>query len=68
LLGDPLPKVSHVEDTLAGWGLAAAREKSWNSAEVLWQLQSSATLSTKFMDTLDGLTTVGNKALLVPAP
>jgi hypothetical protein len=66
LLGDPLPAVSHVEDTIAAWDLAAAREKAWNTAEVLWQ--EPPLLAGAHMDVIDGLTTVIGKALLVPAP
>lgn len=68
LLGDPLPAVSNLEDTIAAWGLAAAREKAWNSSEVLWQLQEVPVLAAGFMDALDGLATVVGKALLAPAP
>jgi len=68
LLGDPLPPVSRLEDTIAAWGLAVAREKAWNSSEVLWHLQTIAPLAASFMDSLDGLTTVGSKVLLVPVP
>jgi len=68
LLGDPLPLVSHLEDTIAAWGLSTAREKAWNSAEVLWHLQATPALAADFIDSLDGLTTVAGKALLVPAP
>jgi uncharacterized protein DUF5995 len=67
LLGDPLPPISHVENTIAAWGLAAAREKAWTSSEVLWHLHGSAALTAGYLDTLDGLTTVAGKALLVPA-
>jgi hypothetical protein len=68
LLGDPLPPISHLEDTIAAWSLATAREKAWNSAEVLWQLQGFPPLAAAFIDSLDGLTTVASKALLVPVP
>ena len=68
LLGDPLPAISHLEDTIAAWSVSAAREAAWQNAEVLWHLRVSPPLSAKFMDTLDGLTTVASKALLVPAP
>jgi Family of unknown function (DUF5995) len=66
LLGDPLPAVSHLEDTLAAWDLAAAREKAWNTAENLWQ--SSPALLDMQMDAIDGLTTVIGKILLVAVP
>jgi Family of unknown function (DUF5995) len=64
LLGDPLPPVSHLEDTIAAWNLAAAREQAWNTAESLWQ--ESAAIAATHMDIIDGLTTVISKVLLVP--
>jgi hypothetical protein len=68
LLGDPLPPVSHLEDTIAAWNVSAAREAAWQNAELLWYLRDSPPLSSNFLDTLDGLTTVAGKALLVPVP
>ncbi len=68
LLGDPLPAISHLEDTIAAWSVSAAREAAWQNSEILWNLRASQPLSSKFIDTLDGLTTVGSKALLAPAP
>ena len=68
LLGDALPPVSHLEDLIAGWGVSAARDAAWNNAELLWNLRQSPPLSDVFMGTLDGLTTVINKALLAPVP
>jgi hypothetical protein len=66
LLGDPLPAVSHLEDLIAAWDLAAAREQAWNTAESL--RQDSSFGARIHMDTIDGLTTVIGKALLVPVP
>jgi hypothetical protein len=68
LLGDVLPVASYLEDTIAGWGVKAARDKSWTNAQVLWHLQGSATLSAGFEDSLDGLTSVIGKNLLVQVP
>jgi hypothetical protein len=68
LLGDALPVVSHLEETLAAWSTCAARESAWNNAELLWHLRDVPPLSANFMDSLDGLTTVAGKALLVPVP
>ena len=65
LLGDPLPPVSHLEDLIAAFNLAAAREQAWNLAESLWQASAFAGIQ---MDAIDGLTTVIGKALLVPVP
>ncbi len=68
LLGDPLPPFSRLEDTIAAWSVSAARESAWNNAELLWHLQSTPRRASTFMDTLDGLSTVAGKALLVPVP
>ena len=68
LLGDALPPVSHLEDLIAAWSVSAGRETAWNNAELLWHLRQTPTLSSKFMDALDGITTVTNKAFLVPVP
>jgi len=68
LLGDALPLVSHLEDTIAAFSVSAAREAAWNNAELLWHLRAEPLFSVPFMDTIDGLTTVAGKALLAPAP
>lgn len=66
LLGEALPPVSHLEDTIAAWSVSAAREAAWQGAEVLWHLRGAPALEESFLDSLDGLTTVAGKALLVP--
>jgi len=68
LLGDALPPVSHLEDTIAAWSVSAAREAAWNNAELLWHLRGEPAFTAAFMDTLDGLATVAGKALLAPVP
>jgi hypothetical protein len=66
LPGDPLPAISHLEDLIAGWNVAAARESAWNNAEILWDLPPLA--ATGLLRSIDGLTTVISKSLLVPVP
>ena len=66
LLGDLLPPVSHLEDTVAAFGVAAAREAAWTNAEVLWALREFPGLSARTLGTLDGMTAVIGKALLAP--
>jgi hypothetical protein len=66
LLGDALPPVGRLEDTLAAWDLSAAREAAWNNAELLWNLGGVPAVAATFLYTLDGLTTVASKALLIP--
>jgi Family of unknown function (DUF5995) len=66
LLGDAMPAESHLEDTIAAWNLATAREKAWDTAESLWQ--EVPALRAAHMDIIDGLTSVISKVLLVPVP
>jgi hypothetical protein len=66
LPGDALPEVTHLEDLIAAWNLAAARENAWINAEQLWNLPP--VLSDGLMTTVDGFTAVISKALLAPAP
>jgi hypothetical protein len=66
LLGDLLPPVSHLEDTLAAFSVTAAREAAWNNAEMLWALRAFPSLAARTVDTLDGMTAVIGKTLLVP--
>jgi len=66
LLGAVLPPVSQLENTLGAWDVAAAREAAWNNAELLWHLANVPALSASFLDTLDGLTTVAGKTIMVP--
>ena len=67
-LGEALPGGSKLEDLLAAWNVSAAREAAWNNAEILWNLRNELGLSTAFQNTLDGLTSVVNKTLLIPIP
>jgi len=66
LLGDLLPPVSHLEDTVAAFSVTAAREAAWNRAEMFWALRAIPGLSARMADTLDGMTAVIGKTLLVP--
>jgi hypothetical protein len=66
LLGEVLPPVNVLEDTIAGWSVSTAREAAWNNSQLLWHLQGQSLLSGAFLNTLDGLTTVVSKGLLVP--
>jgi hypothetical protein len=67
LLGDTLPPVSSLDNTLAAFSVDAAREAAWNNAELLYHLDSDAPpLGAALLDTLDGLTALASKTLLVP--
>lgn len=66
LLGDELPPVSQLADTIAAWSVSAAREAAWQNAEHLWAVRSIPALAGGFADMLDGFTTVIGKTLLIP--
>ncbi len=68
LLGDALPPVTHLEDTLAAFDIVVARETAWENAVCLWQFAGNQLLESTFMSTLDGLTCGIGKALLIPVP
>jgi hypothetical protein len=68
LLGDALPPVSHLEDTLAAWSIVAAREAAWTNAELLWDVREIPLVAGRYMDVMDGLATVAGKTMLVPIP
>ena len=68
LLGDSVPAASQLENTLAAWSVSAARESAWDNSELLWHLRPEAGLTATFLNSLDGLTSVVGKALLVPIP
>ena len=68
LLGEELPPISHLQDTIAAWSVSAARESAWQNAGHLWQLRTVPLFASSFMSVLDGFTTVIGKALLVPVP
>ena len=65
LPGDDLPAVSALDDTLAAWSITAAREAAWNNAELLNHIDNVPSLADGFMNSLDGLTSVVGKTLLV---
>ncbi len=66
LPGDALPDVPQLEDVIAGWKVAAAREAAWKNAEALWNLPPL--VADGLRDSIDGLTSVVGKAILVPIP
>jgi hypothetical protein len=68
LLGDALPPVSHLEDTIAAWNMAAAREAAWVNAEVLWAVRGIPPLWSRHVDSMDGIAALAGKTLLVPVP
>lgn len=68
LLGDDLPPVTHVEDTVAAWSMSVARENAWTGSEVVWHLRGMPALGDRYAQGLDVAATLVGKTLLVPVP
>jgi hypothetical protein len=68
LLGDVIPAISPLDATLETWSVSASREAAWNNAEILWHLADAPPISAAFIQTLDGLTELASRTLLVPVP
>lgn len=66
LLGDAMPPVSHVEDTVAAWNVGLFREKAWHNAQIL--ANDGAIARTILEGAIDAITAFAGKALLIPAP
>jgi Family of unknown function (DUF5995) len=68
LLGDVIPAISPLDATLETWSVSASREAAWNNAEILWHLSDAPPVSAAFMQSIDGLTELASRTLLVPVP
>ena len=66
LLGDAIPDLGKMEHLLAGFGIQAAREAAWSSAELLWHLQKEPLLSKRYVSGLDRATALAGMGLLIP--
>lgn len=55
-----------VDDVVAMWNVAAAREAAWTNAQVIWSLNRMPTLRATFFRKLDGLTGLAGQGLLLP--
>lgn len=65
LPGDELPGAATLEQIVAGWGVAAARESAWVHAEILAAIAGDQFLSERFIDGMDGLAALAGKSLLI---
>lgn len=63
LPGNAVPPVASLEQIIAAWDVAAAREGAWSNAQHFWNLPPI--LADGLMDTIDGTTSVISKALLI---
>jgi hypothetical protein len=58
--------LGHVDDVIAMWSIAEARNAAWTNAEALWALRDHPDLTAAFEDALDGTIGFASRGLLVP--
>jgi Family of unknown function (DUF5995) len=58
--------LGHVDDVIAMWSIAEARNAAWTNAEALWALRDHPDLTAAFADALDGTVGFASRGLLVP--
>jgi hypothetical protein len=66
LAGDSLPDVTRLENLVAAWGVAEAREIAWKNAEVLWHIKDVPPVAATFLDSVDATTAIASRTLLIP--
>lgn len=54
-----------LDDVVAMWNVARAREAAWTNAEALWTLRHDRALAARFLDTLDRTVGLAGRGLLM---
>ena len=60
-------RIDRLDDIVAMWNVARARDAAWANAEALWALKSDAELSANYLVALDRMVGLTCRGLLVPA-
>jgi Family of unknown function (DUF5995) len=58
--------LGEIDDVLAMWNLARARDAAWTNAETLWALRAAPQLRTEFLRALDRMVGFAGRGLLRP--
>ena len=56
-----------IDDVVAMWNVARARDAAWTNAQALWALHGDAVLEAEFLATLDRMVELASHGLLIPA-
>jgi hypothetical protein len=59
-----LPWVHHLDDVVAMWDVARARDAAWTNAQALWALRNDAGLAADYLTTLDRMVGFAGRGLL----
>jgi hypothetical protein len=60
-------RVGRLDDVIAMWDVAKAREAAWTTGQTLWAIRGEPVLSTAFLDSLDSSVGLASRGLLIPA-
>ena len=60
-------RIDRLDDIVAMWNVARARDAAWANAEALWALQGDSALSANYLVALDRMVGLTCRGLLVPA-
>ncbi|HEX6699438.1 MAG TPA: DUF5995 family protein [Gaiellaceae bacterium] len=66
VLSRVLHPLGHLDDVLAMWDVARARDAAWTNGEALWKLRDTPDLASAFLLTLDRTVGMASRGLLVP--
>jgi hypothetical protein len=59
-----LPWLHHLDDVVAMWDVARARDAAWTNAQALWALRNDAGLAADYLTTLDRMVGFAGRGLL----
>jgi hypothetical protein len=62
-----LHRWARLDDVVAMWDVARARDAAWTNAEALWALRGEQLLAGRFLATLDRTVGMAGRGLLVPS-
>ena len=60
-------RVHRIDDIVAMWDVARARDAAWTNGQALWALRGNAALESEFLGTLDRMVGLSSRGLLIPA-
>ena len=62
-----LHRIHRIDDIVAMWNISRARDAAWVNAETLWAIRDDTGLTEDYLSSLDRMTGLAGRGLLVPA-
>ena len=60
-------RFDRIDDVVAMWDVARARDAAWTNAQALWALHGDPALECEFLGTLDRMVELASRGFLIPA-